>query len=368
MRSEGSDSVAKTVRAELSLALRLCHLTFARDRWPPADLGRVDWALFLRLVRFHRVQGLVWSSLASSEWEVPLEILDSLAIDAASIAASNLCGALECANLLEAFEGRGLPMLFLKGLTLGAIAYGTIATKSGVDIDILIRAEQLSQAVALLRELGYRPTEPAENADLWTIERWHRARKDSTWLRRDTPHQVDLHTRLADNRRLIPSIGLASTCQWIELPSNIRLPTLGKDELFAYLAVHGASSAWFRLKWITDFAALIHRDPPEELDRLYLRSQELGAGRAAGQALLLAESLFGTLSQSTALRGELRRERGIRILHRAALNKLAGNRQPREPTENWLGTLTIHWTQLLIERRCRFFFGEMLRQLRLAVS
>ena len=81
-----------------------------------------------------------------------------------------------------------------------------------------------------------------------------------------------------------------SLCQ---VAKGIELPTLGKDELFAYLAVHGASSAWFRLKWITDFAALLHGESADEIERLYARSQQLGAGRAAAQALLLAEQIYG---------------------------------------------------------------------------
>ena len=132
--------------------------------------------------------------------------------------------------------------------------------------------------------------------------------------------------------------------------------------------MHGASSAWFRLKWITDFAALVHDMPQRELERLYWRSQELRAGRAAGQALLLAESLFGALRGAAALSEKLRDDYGIRVLHRAALHQLAGHAEPREPTERTFGTLNIHWTQLLLQPGWSFKAGEMLRQLRAALS
>ena len=112
---------------------------------------------------------------------------------------------------------------------------------------------------------------------------------------------LDLHVRLADNPALLPVIGARSPTQDVEVSPGITLPTFQNEELFAYLCVHGASSAWFRLKWISDFAALASRFEPAELDRLYQRSQELGAGRAAGQALLLADRLFGTLEQLAQL-------------------------------------------------------------------
>ena len=86
---------------------------------------------------------------------------------------------------------------------------------------------------------------------------------------------------------------LALARQLSPVAKGIELPTLGKDELFAYLTVHGASSAWFRLKWITDLAALLHGESADEIERLYDRSQQLGAGRAAAQALILANRLYG---------------------------------------------------------------------------
>jgi len=78
---------------------------------------------------------------------------------------------------------------------------------------------------------------------------------------------------------------------------GIRLPTLARDEQFAYLCVHGASSAWFRLKWISDLAGVLHGQSGEMIERLFERSQALGAERAAGQALLLADRLFGSLDE-----------------------------------------------------------------------
>ena len=141
------------------------------------------------------------------------------------------------------------------------------------------------------------------------------------------------------------------------------LPTLAPDELFAYLCVHGASSAWFRLKWIADLAGLVQSMASGSLDALYRRSQKLGAARAAGQALLLADALFGTLKGSP-LRAELSNDRGNVWLASAALKQLVRNTGPVEPTERRLGTWRIHATQLLLRPGLRFKAGELARQLR----
>jgi hypothetical protein len=131
--------------------------------------------------------------------------------------------------------------------------------------------------------------------------------------------------------------------------------------LFAYLAVHGASSAWFRLKWISDFAALIQGLPADELTRLYRVSQDLGAGRTAGQALLLADILFNAMGAVTALREQIKSDPTTKWLSRAAFHLMTDD--VREPTDRPLGTLTIHWTQLFLRPELTFKLGELARQI-----
>lgn len=294
-------------------------------------------------------------------------VVDALASDSASIAASNLTAAHECSTILRSFDSAGIPLLFLKGLTLGALAYGTTSIKAAVDIDILVPERTLAESARLLQSLGFELVDPS-TGELGSLARWHRLRKESLWRRPGTSTRVDLHSRLSDNPRLLASIDIESARQTVDVGNGIRLPTLADDELFAYLAVHGSSSAWFRLKWIADFAALLAPLAPTEIDRRYDRALELGAGRAIAQALLLADALFGSLAHDEPLGARLRRERPARLLCRAALKQLAGQREPVEPTSTALGTRTIHWTQLFLLAGARFKLSELSRQGRAAFA
>ena len=352
------------VSPEFSLLVQCCRWAFARD-WPPADAGPIDWPLFLRLARFHRVQGLVSACLSSAGLEAPAEVSGALAADAASIAAANLHAAAESRALLGDFEQAGVPLLFVKGLTLGALVYGSASLKAAVDIDLLVAEERIPDAAQLLQGRGFTMIIPDGAPEPARLRAFHRLRKESVWIRPDV--NIDLHSRLSDNPRLIPAIGMGSPRQIVEVSSGILLPTLARDELIAYLTVHGASSAWFRLKWIADFAGLLHGLPPAEIERLCRRSQALGAGRAAAQALLLADDLFGTLA-GTGLREELTRDRANRWLARMALRQLAGRREPSEPTGALLGTARIHFSQLPLLPGLGFALSEAVRQIRAATA
>jgi hypothetical protein len=345
------------ITPEFRLALDCCRWSFQGGENGEVALPfDLNWKKFLRLARFHRIEGLLWNSL--SRRDLPDEVRTTFSKAAAGIAGQNLQIAVQSRELLARFEAAGIPVLFLKGLTLGALAYGNPAIKSGIDVDLLVDSRDLGKSADLLRDSGYALIAPRESPHDATLHAWHRTWKESVWVRSSPKVQIDLHTRAADNAHLIPTIEVHASRQLIDVGGGIRLPTLADDELFAYLAVHGASSAWFRLKWISDFAGLIHGRG--DLDRIYRRSQQLGAGRAAGQALLLADRLFGVLEPVPELRDELTRDRATRWLYRAALRQLTGD--PAEPTERRGGTLAIHATQFLLLPGIGYQISELRRQ------
>ena len=348
-----------TFSPELKLALDCCRRNFGgAANEPVAPPPGLDWSAFLRLVRFHRIEGLAWKSL--SGLDMPSEVRTSLSEGASAIAAQNLHALKESSGLLELFDAAHVPLLFLKGLTVGALAYGSPGIKSAIDVDLLIDPHHLGEAADLLRSAGYALLAPRESPNHSILHAWHVGWKESVWAKASPPVHIDLHTRTADNARLISTIDVHSPRQWVDVAPEIRLPTLAEDELFAYLAVHGASSAWFRLKWIADFAGFLEGRSGSVIDRLYRRSQQLGAGRAAGQALLLADRLFGTLQPAPELRATLMGERATRWLFRAAFRLVTS--EPREPTEARGRALTIHWTQLLLLPEIGFKLSELRRQ------
>lgn len=338
------------------LAVHCCRQRFAPGSGHDiAELGkRADWPGFLQLVRRHRVQALVWQSLSETGVVPPPAIANALCADAGLITEHNLRAAVESARLLESFSKAAIPLLFVKGLTVSKLAYGQAFVKMSQDIDILVPAEAIAVASQELGRLGYTLASPAVPPQSTRFQGWHQWHKESSWRSPEGLH-LELHSRLADSHDLIPDIGVRSPRQDVEVAPGITLPTLARDELFAYLCVHGASSAWFRLKWITDLAALLHGQPADEIDRLYGRSQQLGAGRAAAQALLLAHRVYGT----PAVQG-LDRQPVHRWLASAAWRQML---RDDEPTTGRFGTAAIHLTQLFLRPGIGFSLRELARQI-----
>jgi hypothetical protein len=346
---------------ELQLVIAACRSSVdgKQVEVPPDD---IRWSRFLALVNRHRVQALAWHGLKPMAGEIPVEVTRTLDRQAHRIVATNLGAAAECARLHQLFGDAGITLLFVKGLTLGALAYRNPFLKMSMDVDLLVGLERLANAARLLRSAGYVVVVPAGAGDP-QLRRWHASRKESVWRRAEGNLQLDLHTRLADHPAMLAGVGLNSPSQAVTISPGITLPTLETDELFAYLCAHGSSSAWFRLKWITDLAAILRGKGPGEIERLYQRTQDLGAGRAAAQALLFAHRLYA-IDIGRDLQARLSTDRVTRWLVQVAQRQLAN---PDEPTERMFGTATIHWSQLGLLPGWQFKLSEAARQMRDAI-
>ena len=344
-------------------------LAVSCSRWPRSDAadeqtramatgGSIDWDRFLRLVRRHRVEGLVVAAFARAGIVTPDHVSQALGAAARDIARQNLVYTAESARLSRMFAEAETPILFLKGLPLAIAAYGTLAVKKAWDVDILVLPEAASAAAVLLGEAGYERVLPPPSYSERQVRLWFELSKETLWRHPQRGVHVELHTRLTDNALLLPGLSAASPSEEVELASGISVATLRRPELFSYLCVHGAAHSWSRLKWLADVAALINGDSPEELDRLYRQSLEIGAGRCSGQALTLCSMLFGT-RLSADLEEELRRDRLTMWLVRTALRVLAGRGSEQELNETALGTLPILMGHFAMGRGWRYFLQEL---------
>ena len=320
----------------------------------------LDWELVLKLAARHRVEGLIHRALSEAEAEAPDAVRAALARSAAAIGTQSLLQSAESARLQRLLLAEGIEPVFMKGVTLGALAYATLGVKQAWDIDLLVAPEAAEPAARILQQAGYLRSMPGSEVSDELFREWISVCKESLWIHEKSGMVVELHTALVDNPSLLPGISARSGLQVVDIGPGVALPTLRTEELFAYLCVHGAAHAWARLKWLADVAALLRKLGAAEAERLYRRSIQLGAGRSSAQALLLCSELM-SLPLAPELERELKRDPATRRLTQLALSAMS-SRGATELDDTVFGTVVINLSHFLLGKGWRYKFGELTRK------
>jgi hypothetical protein len=342
------------------------RLVTACCRWPPspardeavreAAAAITDWPRFLHVVRRHRVTGFVRASLSAAGVRLEIPIAFQLGRRADHLVARNAMLAAESAAFQQLFDAAGMPAMILKGAALARLAYGDAAIKEAQDIDLLILPDHAEAAIEMLEARGYQLISPVPEVAIGPAQR--RAliqyRNEASMLHPVTGVPVDLHWALTDGPTFLPGVDASTPGQLVDIGvPDAPVRTLGGDDLFVYLAVHGALHSWGRIKWLADFQALVARQPPEEIDRLYRHAQRAGAGRCAGQGLLLSKRLLG-LELPPGLAAELEGSPLMNRLANGALELMVGPDPVAEIPDRRFATTLYTLAQLRLSPDWRY--------------
>lgn len=278
-------------RAEHRLLLR-----GARTRLRPGEAeefrrlaaGPLDWDYLFALARRHFVLPLLYRQLnANAAHEVPPAQLRRLRDNFREHTARNLYLTGELLRIVDLFESEGVPVVPFKGPALAACAYGDTALRRFVDLDILVRREDLSKARELLARRGLRQEwrlTPAQERVLL------RAQHNLPFRREGEKLFVELHWAFAGG-----GFAAGDEAVWSRLV-NLKLGGrevrgLAPEDLLPSLCVHGAKHLWERLAWVCDVAELINSHPRLDWPAALSRAR---AGRTE-RMLLLGLRLAGEL-------------------------------------------------------------------------
>ena len=146
--------------------------------------------------------------------------------------------------------------------------------------------------------------------------------------------------------------------RYVPLTDASGLHTLGDEDQFAYLCMHGAVHWWNRLKWLADVNALLASTPEDSIGRLVRAADVRGAGRAAGQALLLCERLLGARLPAP-LMTKLSKSTTLRWLQATALSAMTTGQGERDPHELRFGTTRGSLSTFLLNPSWRYWLKEL---------
>jgi len=285
----------KTLRSEQELLL--CAIS--PDRTPQIDervrllaAKPLDWDYLFVFARRHGVLQLFYFQLQQCAADlIPRDQLLRLQKYFQENSARNVLLTAELVRLVCLLESAGIEAVPYKGPVLAQFGYGNIALRRFVDLDVLVRKEQINRAIDLLLADGYEFSKPLTTSQRELLSKT----QHNLQFRRDNRKLiVELHWEVASDlfARSVQADDLWANLNETNL-NQASIKTLAADDLVFSLCVHGSRHLWERLLWICDVGWIVARHElrwPKLLERarrtqsermfllgLYLSAKLLGA-------------------------------------------------------------------------------------------
>jgi len=253
-------------------------------------LPRAGWPRTLELARRHGLVGILAHGLGAAGWDgVAPPVRAAVEDEARELAARNLALAAELLRVLDALAARGIPAIPYKGPALAVAAYGRLALRPFLDLDVIVPRDAVAAAGALLEAEGFRPVSPlpAGHEAAFLRSRYARA-----YRRPADGTLIELHWALAPRYFGMPFDFAGVHARMAALPlagRTIRAPA--PADLVVMLCAHGARHLWDSLEPVAALAAVVRRTPGLDWPELLARA----AARGTERLLLVGVSLAAEL-------------------------------------------------------------------------
>lgn len=253
--------------------------------------AEVDWDYLFRLARRHSVLPLVYTQLNQLVAEnIPDPDFSRFRKSYRDNAARNLFLNAELCRLLNALKTAGIEAVPYKGPVLAVYAYGNLALRRFVDLDILVRKSDVLRAKEVLEGQGFKCSVPWTRAQqsllLKTQHNLSLSREDGRLI-------VELHWEVA-SKLFASSLQAEEFWERLETTSlgNVPVKSLAAEDLLLSLCVHGSKHLWERLAWICDIAQIVKTRDGLDWDTLLHRAETTGSARMLLLGLCLANRLL----------------------------------------------------------------------------
>jgi len=197
----------------------------------------------------------------------------------------------EAAAAATALQGSNIDVLALKGAALVPHYGGDWGSRPMFDLDLLVRADALSNALDVLDDAGWRPLQGRSSA--WVRSRLA-ARRHSCAISRDGELEIDLHWHVlggslgprADDRFWADAVPLEI--------AGASVLALSRPDLLLHVLVHGTRDARRGyVQWVADAVHVLRSEGGDDLaPRLAQAAREHGQVNTVRAALQTVEHLI----------------------------------------------------------------------------
>ena len=251
----------------------------------------IDWFYLLETALQHEVGSLLyWQLQRTCPEGVPQDCKDFLRVLFEDRGRRILYLTGQLFEILETFEASGILAVPYKGPVLASLAYGNLALRDFIDLDLVVRPEDIPKAAELLIGQGYRPgfrLAWAQAASSSKVPGQYLFTRDADSC------VVELHTPLT--LRYYPAPldldRLARRLQPVSLGRRT-IRTFSPEDSLTILSVHNAKHFWERLKWICDLVELVQIPQGINWELAWEEASRLGCERMLFLGLYLANDLL----------------------------------------------------------------------------
>ena len=273
------------------------------------------------------VGGVLFDRLGRLPIDVPISAARQLEAYHEHVAAANAYKRSCIEPVLARLQACEIDFLLLKGAALNAILYDDPGLRSMVDVDVLIRGEDVSRADRVLRESDCSPGADLVRDDFYP--RYYYEREYFT--PNHPPVKIDLHVRPFRPLRYARTV--PADALW-DAPSTVALGKLAvrvpnPENMLIHLAVHAACHGLQQVRWLYDIHRWIARfGSAIDADALADTSHRWRLDLPVRRGLEKVQTLFD--SSDAALSAMIRRfDRSAGWLDRVALAQAPhGERRP----------------------------------------
>ncbi|MGQ4665904.1 nucleotidyltransferase domain-containing protein [Metabacillus halosaccharovorans] len=251
--------------------------------------SNLDWELFMQLVIHHRIYPILYPILKEcNKGLIPKQVIEQqfFLFKQNTYKMLFLTGEMEKVSRL--FTEDKIHLLFLKGPIIAHELYGDVSLRTSSDLDFLIPIEHLDKAEKILVNLGYEKDDYFKSV----LNDWKWRHHHVTYFHPQKKLKLEIHWRLHPGPGVEPKFQDLWNRKMKSKLTSYPVYFLGREDLFLFLASHGARHGWSRIRWLFDIHKLSEQSVDWiKVDKLLRKYQSYHAG---AQALILSSELFHT--------------------------------------------------------------------------
>lgn len=350
---------------EFQLMLQVARTSFdegTEERMRDLVTDDFDWAHFLFLVRFHRVGELAYLTLKkNAPFGVKGEVENYLLAVVHRTTARNLALIGELRRVLNTFEQHDLPFIVFKGPVLGQDAYKNTSLRGSVDIDLLIRPEDLDRLSALLPDIGYQLAQRMVELTPAKRRAYIALSKQISFVNPERRAGLDVHTDVMPPGYHFdtPFEVLRERGRTVEVGGG-HIPTFSVEDTLILLCFHGVKNRWDQLKYVCDIAEHLRAHTDLDWDRVATYAKAIRGERILHHGLHLSRVLLDAPVPDHVLE-QIEKKPYILSLTELALSNL---QHSYEDLLDWRQRARFHLqTQDTLINRSRYVLYSLLRHL-----